>query len=133
MSRRIQPIIARLSICIASVLTMSACFPPTNNSIDSAVPARGATVRVDNRYLGDMHVYLVKHNTRYHLGVVSSLSEAIFLVPAAIDLDADVQFLTVPLVAGQAHQSELIAIGRGYVVALTIQPMGNLVSLIVKR
>ena len=58
---------------------------------------------------------------------------AIFLVPAAIDLDADVQFLTVPLVAGQAHQSELIAIGRGYVVALTIQPMGNLVSLIVKR
>lgn len=130
---RLHRILAALSICIAGALPLSACVKPANTSLEWPGPARGATVRVENRFLGEMHLYLLSRGTRYHLGVVSFLGEAIFNLPAVADAGSDVQFLAVPVAAGQPQQSELIAIRPGYLVGLTIQPGGNMSSLVLKR
>ena len=130
---RIQSLAARLSICIASGLIMTACAQSVSNKVEWRNSAGRATVRVENRYLGDLHIYLVNHGTRYRIGVISSLSEASFSIPMSVVVDSDIQFLAVSVAEGHTHQSEFVAIKQGSVIALTIQPTGNLSSLILRR
>ena len=80
-------------------------------------------VRVDNRSMLDMTVYVVRGSERRRLGLVNALSSQTLTIPSVvIDGSGVVRFLADPVGASRTPVSEEIVVRHGDVVQLMIPP-----------
>jgi hypothetical protein len=82
-----------------------------------------AFVRVDNRSMLDMTVYVVRSGERRRLGLVNALSTQTLPIPSVlIDASGVLRFLADPIGASRTPVSEEIVVRHGDVVQLVIPP-----------
>lgn len=79
------------------------------------------TVRVDNRNLLDMTIYVLENSQRIRLGTVTSLSTSVFKIPNdLVPAITTLRFLADPIGGMEAPISEEITVAPGEQVTLTI-------------
>lgn len=82
-----------------------------------------AFVRVDNRSMLDMTVYVVRSGERRRLGLVNALSTQTLRIPSVlIEASGVLRFLADPIGASRTPVSEEIIVRHGDVVQLVIPP-----------
>jgi hypothetical protein len=104
------------------VLFAAAGCRPTTPGASS--PQRSETfVRVDNRSMLDMTVYVIRSGERRRLGLVNALSTQTLRIPVSlVDGSGVLRFLADPIGANQTPVSEEIVVRHGDVVQLIIPP-----------
>ncbi len=88
----------RFSLAALLLLVAAACGP-SQPPRDPGPAARGATVKVQNDALLDMNIFVVQSSgARMRLGLVNSLSNAVFRIPgSAVGLGQQLRFLVDPV------------------------------------
>jgi len=102
-------------------LFAAGCRPTTAGAPS---PQRSETfVRVDNRSMLDMTVYVIRSGERRRLGLVNALSTQTLRIPVSlVDGSGVLRFLADPIGASQTPVSEEIVVRHGDVVQLIIPP-----------
>lgn len=100
-----------------TVTTISSCIRRVPGEIEERA---GATVRVENRALTDMTIYIVNQGQRVRLGTVSALATTTFAIPARFVSGMPVRFLADPLGSSRTPVSEEISVSPGDEIVLMI-------------
>ena len=106
---------------LVALLVMASC-----RSTGTAVPAgqrSEAFVRVENRSMFDMTIYVVRGSERRRLGLVNALSTQTLQIPSVlVDGSGVLRFLADPIGASRTPVSEEIVVRHGDIVQLVIPP-----------
>jgi hypothetical protein len=106
---------------LIALLAVAGC-QSTGRGAPSAQRAE-AFVRVDNRSMLDMTVYVVRSGERRRLGLVNALSTQTLPIPSVlIEASGVLRFLADPIGASRTPVSEEIVVRHGDVVQLVIPP-----------
>lgn len=116
---RLFPIAALMAILSAA--SLNACAS-TRRGADAAAPEE-TYVRVDNRSMLDMTIYVLRGAERRRLGLVNALSTQTLRIPRVLVEGAGVlRFLADPVGSSRTPTSEEITVRHGDVVTLMIPP-----------
>lgn len=111
----------RLAPALAALLVTSACASSGTNA-----PARDraeAFVRVENRSMLDMTIYVVRSSERRRLGLVNALSTQTLRIPSVlIEGPGILRFQADPIGGSRTPVSQEIMVNDGDVVTLLIPP-----------
>ena len=110
-----------LVVALVTLLTIAGC-KPTGNA--APAPQRSeAFVRVENRSMLDMTIYVVRASERRRLGLVNALSTQMLPIPSVlVDGSGVLRFQADPIGGRRAPISEEIFVRNGDVVQLIIPP-----------
>jgi hypothetical protein len=112
---RLVPVIA------AALVLATGCKSSGTNAPAPARPE--AFLRVDNRSMLDMTVYVVRSSERRRLGLVNALSTQTFRIPSVLIQGAGLlRFLADPIGGRRTPVSQEIMVNSGDVVQLIIPP-----------
>ena len=110
-----------LLTALVALLTLAAC-----KSTGSRAPARTpseAFVRVENRSMLDMTIYVVRSSERRRLGLVNALTTQMLKIPSVlVDGSGVLRFQADPIGGSRTPISEEIFVRDGDVVQLIIPP-----------
>ena len=107
---------------VVTVLTLAAC-KSTGSSGAPAPPRSEAFVRVENRSMLDMTIYVVRGGERRRLGLVNALTTQMLSIPSVLVEGSGVlRFQADPIGGSRAPISEEIFVRNGDVVQLIIPP-----------
>jgi hypothetical protein len=118
--------LSRPAVSLAAALVAFLALAGCRSTREGAPPpeARAESfVRVDNRSMLDMTVYVLRGGERRRLGLVNALSSQMLTIPSVvIGGSGVVRFLADPIGANRTPVSEEIVVRHGDVVQLTIPP-----------
>ena len=119
---RAQTRAAALAAAMIVLVVAAGCRSSSPNR--GAIPQRSeAFVRVENRSMLDMTVYVIRGSERRRLGLVNALStETIPIPPGLIEGAGILRFLADPIGGNRTPVSEEISVRDGDVVTLLIPP-----------
>ena len=107
---------------LAAVLTLAGC-PSTRGTGAPAANRAEAFVRVENRSMLDMTIYVVRGAERRRLGLVNALSTQTLSIPSVLVNGSGVlRFQADPIGGSRTPVSEEIFVRDGDVVQLIIPP-----------
>jgi hypothetical protein len=111
-----------LAVALMTLLALAGCRSTREGGRPPEARAE-SFVRVDNRSMLDMTVYVLRGGERRRLGLVNALSSQMLAIPSVvIDGSGVVRFLADPIGANRTPVSEEIVVRHGDVVQLTIPP-----------
>jgi hypothetical protein len=116
---------SRAGIALAAGLLALVAAGGCRSTSGGLPPAQRAEtfVRVENRSMLDMTVYVLRSGERRRLGLVNALSTQTLPIPGVLVEGAGVlRFLVDPIGASRTPMSEEIAVRQGDVVQLIIPP-----------
>jgi hypothetical protein len=119
-----RSLVRRLST-VAVMLGCAAILPGCASSREARTVDQDAEtfVRVDNRSMLDMTVYVLRGTERRRLGLVNALSTQTLEIPRVLVQGSGVlRFLADPIGSGRTPTSEEISVRPGDVVQLMIPP-----------
>jgi hypothetical protein len=102
-----------------AVLSVSSCIRRAPGAVD---PRADATVRVENRGLADMTIYIVNQTQRIRLGMAPGLNTTTLRIPPDLVRGGTVRFLADPVGSARAPVSEEISVFPGDELVLVIPP-----------
>ena len=106
---------------LLALLAASGCRAPSRGA--PSTQRAESFVRVDNRSMLDMTVYVIRGGERRRLGLVNALSTQSLRIPVTLIEGAGVlRFLADPIGASRTPVSEEILVRHGDVVQLIIPP-----------
>lgn len=108
---------------------LGACAPSTGRSLTSDGPTPGpaprrvnTTVAVENNNWSAMTVYVLRGSSRVRLGMVTSMSSAVFKIPASLlNTGADVRLVADPIGSSQVFVSPNVQVREGERIELSLQ------------
>jgi hypothetical protein len=113
---------------VAVVTLAGACAPATNSLAsddigDLAPRGRAATtLEVENNNWATMNVYALRGSSRVRLGTVTSMSRAVFRIPASLlNAAGDVRLMADPIGSSNTHVTPSIQVNPGERIEFTIQ------------
>jgi hypothetical protein len=111
-----------LAAAMVVFLAVAGCSS-TREGAPPPEPRAESYVRVENRSMLDMTIYVVRGGERRRLGLVNALSSQTLAIPSVvIDGSGVLRFLADPIGANRTPVSEEIVVRHGDVVQLTIPP-----------
>ena len=102
---------------VAVLVAFSACLRPAPGNIDDRADA---TVRVENRGLPDMTIYVVNQSQRIRLGIAPGLNVTTLRIPRDLVRGGSVRFLADPVGSDRAPVSDEISVFPGDEIVLVI-------------
>jgi hypothetical protein len=85
-------------------------------------PNTPVVVEVENHYLGDVVIYLVRGTQRQRLGMVTAMSSAVFSFPwRRLGAGGTDRMLAYPIAGSRAHVSEPLYVQPGQSVKWTLE------------
>ena len=107
---------------LAALLAMAGCRSPGGAPAPAGQRSE-AFVRVENRSMLDMTIYVLRGGERRRLGLVNALSTQVLAIPSVlIDGSGVLRFLADPIGGNRTPVSEEIFVRDGDVVQLIIPP-----------
>ena len=104
---------------VAVLLSMSSCARRPAGAVDLRADA---TVRVENRGLPDMTIYVLNQSQRIRLGIAAGLNTTTFRIPRDVVRGGSVRFLADPVGSDRAPVGEEISVFPGDEIVLVIPP-----------
>ena len=113
-----------VALAAATIVLLAAAGCRSSSPNRRAIPQRPeAFVRVENRSMLDMTVYVIRGSERRRLGLVNALStETMPIPPGMIEGSGVLRFLADPIGGNRTPVSEEISVRDGDVVTLMIPP-----------
>lgn len=116
-------------VVLAVMLSAGACAPATSAGTGELIPEelypsrRGApVVRVTNNNWSNMTLYAVRGTSRFRLGMVSSMSSAVFRLPPSVTSGSGgIQLLADPIGGFGNYMTPALHVSPGEEVRLDIQ------------
>lgn len=112
-----------LAAGLVALLTLASCKSTGGGAAAPAVHRAEAFVRVENRSMLDMTIYVVRGAERRRLGLVNALTTQLLSIPSVLVNGSGVlRFQADPIGGNRAPVSEEIFVRDGDVVQLIIPP-----------
>lgn len=113
----LRPAVMYAISLVVALTTISSCVRPVPGNIDQRADA---TVRVENRGLPDMTIYVVNQTQRVRLGIAPGLNTTILRIPRDLVRGGSVRFLADPVGSDRTPVSEEISVFPGDEIVLVI-------------
>ncbi len=120
------------SALLAAVVASAACAHPATSPYAPTVAPRVLDVVVDNQYVNDVRVYLVRGDTPILLGSVGSFTRRTFKVDAGLLPTLDDVQLRVRAMDGVVYNAPPVMVNPGNQVLWTLGPRLKLSSIAVR-
>jgi hypothetical protein len=106
-------------VLVVALLAVGSCVRRPAGAVD---PRGDATLRVENRGLPDMTIYVVNQSQRIRLGMAPGLTITMLRIPGDLVRGGTVRFLADPVGSARAPVGEEISIFPGDEIVLIIPP-----------
>jgi hypothetical protein len=113
------------------VAAVGACRSKGPDTSPAPDPDTPVVVEVENHYLGDVVIYLVRGSQRQRLGMVTALSTAQYSFPWRRLVGSSVNRLLAYAIAGSAYASDPLQLQPGQSIKWTLESDLNRSSLVV--
>lgn len=116
---------------LAAALLLGGCASTSGGSAEGAGLASDRTIVVENHGWETVRVYAVRNNARMRLGTVRAMATERFdLKPGMVTPQGHLQLMLKPI-AGPAHLTEPVSVGRGGAIHLNVQDVVHMSSFAV--
>jgi hypothetical protein len=111
-----------LGLALLVALTVASCRKREAETAPGPDPNTSVPVEIENHYMGDVTIYLVRGSMRQRLGMVTALGTAEYSFPWRwLSQSGSSRLMAYPMAGARAHLSEPLILQPGQWIKWTLQ------------